>query len=39
MGGFTISTRLPGESARQARKRERRERRELEERRQLASGK
>ena len=41
MGGFTISTRLPGESARQARKRERRERRDLEERqrRQLASGK
>jgi len=38
MGGFTISTRLPGESARQANKRKRRERRELE-RRQLASGK
>jgi len=41
MGGFTIATRLPGESARQARRRERRERRALEERqrRQLASGK
>ncbi|HTE50100.1 MAG TPA: LiaF domain-containing protein [Kofleriaceae bacterium] len=41
MGGFTISTRLPGESARQASKRQRRERRELEqrERRELASGK
>jgi hypothetical protein len=38
MGGFTISTRLPGESARQASKRQKRERRELE-RRQLASGK
>jgi Cell wall-active antibiotics response 4TMS YvqF len=38
MGGFTISTRLPGESARQASKRQRRERREME-RRQLASGK
>jgi Cell wall-active antibiotics response 4TMS YvqF len=41
MGGFTISTRLPGESARQASKRKRRERRELEQRqrRQLAGGK
>ena len=38
MGGFTISTRLPGESARQASKRQKRERREME-RRQLASGK
>jgi hypothetical protein len=38
MGGFTISTRLPGESARQAHKRQRRERREME-RRQLADGK
>jgi hypothetical protein len=45
MGGFTISTRLPGESARDAHKRKKREsrdRRELEkqrERRELASGK
>jgi len=38
MGGFAISTRLPGESARAAQKRLRRERRETE-RRQLASGK
>ena len=40
MGGFSIATRLPGETARMARKRERRERRALEdrERRQLASG-
>ena len=41
MGGFSISTRLPGESARQARKREKRERNALErerERRQLAGG-
>ncbi|HEU5060055.1 MAG TPA: LiaF domain-containing protein [Kofleriaceae bacterium] len=41
MGGFSISTRLPGESARQARKREKREQRALEserERRQLADG-
>lgn len=41
MGGFTISTRLPGESARAANRRLKRERRELEarERRELASGK
>ena len=41
MGGFTIATRLPGETARMARKRQKRERRDLEERerRQLASGK
>ena len=42
MGGFSIATRLPGESARQARKREKREQRALEserERRQLADGK
>ena len=42
MGGFSIATRLPGESARQARKREKREQKALEserERRQLASGK
>ena len=41
MGGFSISTRLPGESARQARRREKRERRALEserQRRQLAGG-
>lgn len=41
MGGFSISTRLPGESARQARKREKRERNALErerERRQLGVG-
>lgn len=40
MGGFSIATRLPGETARMARKRERRERRAIEdrERRQLASG-
>lgn len=40
MGGFSIATRLPGETARMARKRERRERLAIEdrERRQLASG-